>query len=108
MLSATPSLRGQWGALRNQILANADKNAVLPDQAGRPATATIRDGNRLNVCQAVQNGACPHPYNLPGAGVFDGGGQGPTTDASTCDAVTTCPEGQVFDPVHCRCGVPVE
>jgi hypothetical protein len=108
MLSATPSLRGQWGALRNQILANADKNAVLPDQAGRPATATIRDGNRLNVCQAVQNGACPHPYNLPGAGVFDGGGQGPTTDASTCDAVTTCPVGQVFDPVHCRCGVPVE
>ncbi len=107
ILSATPSLRGQWAALRNQILANADKNAILPDLAGRPASATVRDGNRLNVCQAVANGPCPHPYNLPGAGMFDGGGQGPSTDAG-CDAVTTCPEGQMFDPVHCRCGVIVE
>ena len=106
ILSATPSLRGQWAALRNRILANADKNAILTDTAGRPASATIRDGNRLNVCQAVANGPCPHPYNLPGAGMFDGGGQLPS-DAG-CDAVTTCPEGQVFDPVNCRCGVPVE
>ena len=95
--------------LRERILANADKNAIQVDPAGRPGSATIRDGNRLNVCQAVRNGTCPHPYNLPGAGGgFDGGGQGPTTDAGCDAAPPTCPEGQVFDPIPCRCVIIIE
>jgi subtilisin family serine protease len=110
ILSAQPSLRGQWGALRQRILDNADKGvAKNVDLEGpgedfvKSSTDLIRDGNRLDVCQALAGGACPiaaqSPYPDAGSGVVDAG-----MDASACDGgPQPCDGGDIWSAIQCRC-----
>jgi hypothetical protein len=64
----------------------------------------IRDGNRLNVCQALVGGACPIPAQSPfpdaGSGVVDAG-----ANASCDGGPQPCDGGDIWDPIHCRCGI---
>jgi subtilisin family serine protease len=110
ILSAHPSLRGQWGALRQRILDNADKGiAKGVDLEGpgehfvKSGTDLIRDGNRLDVCQALAGGTCPIPAQspFPDAGAPDAG---TVMDASSCDSgPQPCDGGGSWSPTECRC-----
>jgi subtilisin family serine protease len=114
ILSAQPSLRGQWGALRQRILDNADKGiAQRVDLEGpgedfvKNGVELIRDGNRLDVCQALVGGICPVPTlsPFPGAGSDAGsGGVDAGMDAPSCDVgPQPCDGGAVWEPTQCRC-----
>lgn len=101
VLSRDSSLRGHPDQLRARIMANADKNAI-PDSDGHTGNEMVRDGNRLNVCQAVAGGPCPVPPFI--RTVPDAGAPPPECDAGT-DPEPVCPMGQIFSRTACRCQV---
>ena len=112
ILSAQPSLRGNWAALRQQILDNADKGIAGPvnlQGAGenfvKNGNDLVRDGNRLNVCQALAGGACPVPPQSP----FPDAGSTVHVDAgAACDAAPQpCDGGTFWDPTVCRCNLQI-
>jgi len=112
ILSAQPSLRGQWAVLRQRILDNADKGiAQAVDREGpgqnlvKAGTELVRDGNRLNVCQALAGGACPIPPQSP---FPDAGTGGPMDAGSVCDGgPQPCDGGLIWNPQLCSCDPPI-
>jgi subtilisin family serine protease len=112
ILSAQPSLRGNWSALRQRILDNADKGIAKPVNLQGPGENLIKngndliqDGNRLNVCQALADGTCPFPPQSP----FPDAGSTVHVDAgASCDAAPQpCDGGMVWDPTLCRCDLQI-
>lgn len=93
----------------SNIVTVTDKGIAKPvDEEGpgenfvKSSTDLIRDGNRLNVCQALAGGACPIPAQSPypdAGGPVDAG-----VDASTCDGgPQPCDGGDIWSTIECKC-----